>query len=89
MGAFGSMSMGNKFGLKKDTKKAELEASLRSDKEKLVGQGVREGDLFGVRAIEHGYFGGVSQSRPTSPTPSYVLSPDTPVVDWSKGGKLG
>ncbi|KAG4432734.1 hypothetical protein IFR05_011790 [Cadophora sp. M221] len=113
MGAFGSMSMGNKFGivlgcligatfiagfmklawnkrkLKKDTKKAELEASLRSDKEKLVGKGVGEGDLFGVRAIEHGYFGGVSQSRPTSPTPSYVLSPDTPIVDWSKGGKPG
>ncbi|KAK7544772.1 uncharacterized protein J3D65DRAFT_663998 [Phyllosticta citribraziliensis] len=25
-----------------------------------------EGDLFGVRALEAGYFGGVSQSRPTS-----------------------
>lgn len=29
-----------------------------------------EGDLFGVRALEAGYFGGVAQSRPTSPTGS-------------------
>ncbi|PVH86290.1 hypothetical protein DL98DRAFT_567713 [Cadophora sp. DSE1049] len=113
MGSFGSMSMGNKFGivlgcligatfiagfaklawnkrkLRKNTKKAELEASLRSDKEKLVGRGVGEGDLFGVRAIEHGYFGGVSQSRPTSPTPSYILAPETKVVDWGKAGYQG
>lgn len=48
-----------------------------------------EGDLFGVRAIEHGYFGGVSQSRPTSPTPSYILAPETKVVDWGKAGYQG
>ncbi|KAK0105279.1 hypothetical protein ONS95_004336 [Cadophora gregata] len=113
MGAFGSMSMGNKFGivlacligaafiagfiklawnkrkLRKNTKKAELEASLRSDKEKLVTRGVGEGDLFGVRAIEHGYFGGVSQSRPTSPTPSYILAPETKLMDWGKAGYQG
>ncbi|KAI5777683.1 hypothetical protein EDC01DRAFT_394278 [Geopyxis carbonaria] len=27
-----------------------------------------EGDLFGIRALERGYFGGVAQSRPTTPT---------------------
>lgn len=49
---------------------------------------VNEGNLFGVRAIEHGYYGGVSQtSRPVSPTPSYRLAPDAPIVDWSKEGK--
>ncbi|KAH7061116.1 hypothetical protein B0J12DRAFT_564973 [Macrophomina phaseolina] len=29
-----------------------------------------EGDLFGVRALEAGYYGGVAQSRPSSPSPS-------------------
>lgn len=79
----------NKRKLRKNAKKAELEASLMSDKQKLVGRGAGEGDLFGVRAIEHGYFGGVSQSRPTSPTPSYILAPETKVVDWGKAGYQG
>jgi hypothetical protein len=43
-----------------------------------------EGDLFGVRALEGGYFGGVAQSRPSSPSPSYVLTPETSVTDLSK-----
>jgi hypothetical protein len=38
-----------------------------------------EGDLFGIRAIEAGFFGGVAQSRPTSvnatPIPSRPTSP--------------
>ncbi|KAH7312065.1 hypothetical protein BKA65DRAFT_574808, partial [Rhexocercosporidium sp. MPI-PUGE-AT-0058] len=79
----------NKRKLKKETKKAELEASLRSDKQMLVGKGAGEGDLFGVRSIEHAYLGAGSQSRPISPTPSYVLSPNTPIVDWSNGGRTG
>ncbi|KAF4313779.1 hypothetical protein GTA08_BOTSDO00611 [Botryosphaeria dothidea] len=29
-----------------------------------------EGDLFGIRALEAGYYGGVAQSRPSSPAPS-------------------
>ena len=29
-----------------------------------------EGDLFGIRAIEKGFYGGVAQSRPTTPTGS-------------------
>lgn len=28
-----------------------------------------EGDLFGIRALERGFYGGVAQSRPTTPTP--------------------
>lgn len=55
-----------------------------NDVEKFVGNKRRsEGDLFGVRAIEAGYFGGVSQSRPSSPAVSYKLSPTTALVDWS------
>ena len=30
-----------------------------------------EGDLFGIRAIQSGYFGGVAQSRPVSPVGSH------------------
>ncbi|KAL2062266.1 hypothetical protein VTL71DRAFT_6532 [Oculimacula yallundae] len=113
MAAFGSMSVGSKFGivfgcligaafiaglmtlawskrkLRKDTKKAGSEAPTRSGEEKLVSSATGEGDPYGARAIEDGYFGGVSQSRPSSPTPSYVLSPDTPVVDWSKSEGTG
>lgn len=69
-------------------KKRQEEAARPADKEKLVPKEVNEGNLFGVRAIEHGYYGGVSQtSRPVSPTPSYRLAPDAPIVDWSKGTK--
>jgi hypothetical protein len=78
--------------LEKNTKIAEMEAAMKStDKEKLVRREKKlgEGDLFGVRALEHGYFGGVAQSRPSSPTPSYRLAPNTALVDWSKAPKPG
>jgi len=74
--------------LKKNTKKQELEAAANvNDKEELVTRQLDEGDLFGVRALEAGYFGGVSQSRPSSPAPStssYVLSPNTNVINWGE-----
>ncbi|PMD63830.1 uncharacterized protein K444DRAFT_499485, partial [Hyaloscypha bicolor E] len=92
MGAFGSMGTAAIFGLEKNTKIAEMEAAMKStDKEKLVRREKKlgEGDLFGVRALEHGYFGGVAQSRPSSPTPSYRLAPNTALVDWSKAPKPG
>jgi len=76
--------------LKKNTKIAEVEAAMKStDREKLVRRQKkpREGDLFGVRALEHGYFGGVAQSRPSSPTPSYRLAPNATLTDWGKTPK--
>ncbi|GME35093.1 hypothetical protein GTA08_BOTSDO00611 [Neofusicoccum parvum] len=39
-----------------------------------------EGDLFGIRALEAGYYGGVAQSRPSSPTPSSMGSSRHPSV---------
>jgi hypothetical protein len=62
--------------LKRDTAIADLEAAAKvNDREKLVGRVPQEGDLFGVRAIQHGYFGGVAQSRDGSPAPSnYAMS---------------
>lgn len=48
-----------------------------------------EGDYFGVRALEHGYFGGVAQtSRPSSPGSVYKLAPDAKLVDWGQANKL-
>jgi len=78
--------------MEKNTKIAEMEGATKStDREKLVNRrkNPKEGDLFGVRAIEHGYFGGVAQSRPSSPTPSYLLAPTATLVDWSKTPKAG
>ena len=53
--------------LKQYTKNANLEASgTNEERVELNKRELDEGDLFGVRAIESGYFGGVAQSRPTS-----------------------
>ena len=63
-----------------------------ADEEKGVPQ--EEGDLFGVRAIERGFFGGVVQSRPTSPassrSPSISGRPVSPARSISSpGGHVG
>lgn len=43
--------------------------------QQLNARQVEEGDLFGIRAIQSGYFGGVAQSRPVSPTGSTASNP--------------
>lgn len=51
---------------------AELEASgNREERVELNARELDEGDLFGVRAIQSGYYGGVAQSRPTSAAGSH------------------
>ncbi|KAH6674724.1 hypothetical protein B0J14DRAFT_20586 [Halenospora varia] len=77
----------NKRRTKKHMKLDEVKAKgIANDEERLNQREMDEGDLFGVRALEAGYFGGVAQSRPSSPTPSttpsYKLSPSTTVVNW-------
>ncbi|EON68380.1 hypothetical protein W97_07638 [Coniosporium apollinis CBS 100218] len=54
--------------LKKHMKLSEIESAHggKEDQVQLNGREKDEGDLFGVRAIEAGFFGGVAQSRPTS-----------------------
>ncbi|CAL3970782.1 unnamed protein product [Diplocarpon coronariae] len=78
----------NKRRLTQQIKKAALEIAGKTDEETFVGKKIDEGDLFGVRALEYGYFGGVSQTRSSSSTPLYVLSPSTTVVDWEETGHL-
>ncbi|KAF2270056.1 hypothetical protein CC78DRAFT_190087 [Lojkania enalia] len=45
---------------------ASLESGRREEQMELNQREKDEGDLFGIRAIEAGFYGGVSQSRPTS-----------------------
>ncbi|KAL8996807.1 MAG: hypothetical protein Q9169_003776 [Polycauliona sp. 2 TL-2023] len=69
MGWFGSLQLAYKYAVKKFVKKANLEAAGAPEEQERVELNKREpdeGDLFGVRAIQSGYFGGVAQSRPSS-----------------------
>jgi hypothetical protein len=52
--------------LKKHTKKDELEAGQKEDTVELTQREKDEGDVFGIRAIEAGFYAGVPQSRPGS-----------------------
>lgn len=53
--------------LKKYTRKAEEDAQgAGEERVELNKRELDEGDLFGIRAIQSGYFGGVAQSRPSS-----------------------
>jgi hypothetical protein len=55
----------NKQRLRKHIARQELESRGKLDElEDLNRRDLDEGDLFGVRAIESGFYGGVAQSRP-------------------------
>ncbi|KAF7862688.1 hypothetical protein EAF04_007561 [Stromatinia cepivora] len=73
----------NKRRLAKNIKIEELEKA-NSTQERLNIEELGEGDLFGVRAIERGFFGGVSQSRSNSPAQSMFGPPSTTAVDLSE-----
>jgi len=55
--------------VKRRTRKAEKAAQLQQkDESQNLNQRLEEeGDLFGIRALEKGFFGGVAQSRPATP----------------------
>lgn len=64
--------------LKKLVKQQEAAAEAgQSDQVELNQREKDEGDLFGVRAIEAGFYAGIPQSRPTSRAGSYIDSPAT------------
>jgi hypothetical protein len=57
------------------------------EKDEMTELAMREkdaGDLFGIRAIEAGYYGGVAQSRGNSLANSLVGTPSSSVTDFSK-----
>ncbi|RAL68437.1 hypothetical protein DID88_007166 [Monilinia fructigena] len=72
----------NKRRLARNIKIEELEKA-NSTQERLNIEDLGEGDLFGVRAIERGFFGGVSQSRSNSPAQSMFGPPSTTAIDLS------
>jgi hypothetical protein len=61
--------------LKQIIKKEELEAGPKEDTVELNQREKDEGDLFGIRAIEAGFYAGVAQSRPTSRAGSVIGHP--------------
>lgn len=61
--------------MNKIVKKEELEAGPREDTVELNQREKDEGDLFGIRAIEAGFYAGVAQSRPTSRAGSVIGTP--------------
>ncbi|KAF1847596.1 uncharacterized protein K460DRAFT_363662 [Cucurbitaria berberidis CBS 394.84] len=65
----------NRRKLKK-AKKTELEAGPKEDTVELNQREKDEGDLFGIRAIEAGFYAGVAQSRPTSRAGSIIEHPN-------------
>ncbi|KAF2634613.1 hypothetical protein P280DRAFT_235008 [Massarina eburnea CBS 473.64] len=63
--------------MKKLTAQAHEEAGQREDQMELNQREKDEGDLFGVRAIEAGFYAGIPQSRPTSRAGSPSMSSTT------------
>lgn len=78
--------------LAKFVKKSEMEAAAPQEYQETQDLNVRqmeEGDLFGIRAIQSGYFGGVAQSRPVSPTGSTTSNPfQTPASSRSPNSSV-
>jgi hypothetical protein len=78
--------------LAKHIKKQDEEAAQRSAVSETMDEKMRakdEGDLFGIRAIEAGFYGGVAQSAPVSraasPTGSRSGSPEFPQPEQNPG----
>lgn len=59
----------------KKAKATELEAGPKEDTVELNQREKDEGDLFGIRAIEAGFYAGVAQSRPVSRANSFHGDP--------------
>ncbi|KAF2086424.1 hypothetical protein K490DRAFT_57726 [Saccharata proteae CBS 121410] len=79
MSWFGSLSLAWKYALgfgillavtRRHCPKTKPHTGPYNDQIALTGQQKDEADLFGIRALEAGYYGGVAQSRPSSPAPS-------------------
>jgi hypothetical protein len=84
----------NSRNLAKHMKKQDEEAAQRANLPEDINEKMRikdEGDLFGIRAIEAGFYGGVAQSTPVSraasPTGSRTGSPEPPKFDQNNPGR--
>jgi len=77
----------NRQKLKK-AKQTELEAGPKEDTVELNQREKDEGDLFGIRAIEAGFYAGVAQSRPTSRAGSVMGDNPTMSTSTLVGGSV-
>ncbi|KAH6877681.1 hypothetical protein BKA58DRAFT_80328 [Alternaria rosae] len=77
----------NRQKLKK-AKQTELEAGPKEDTVELNQREKDEGDLFGIRAIEAGFYAGVAQSRPTSRAGSMMGDNPTMSTSTLVGGSV-
>jgi hypothetical protein len=76
----------NALRLKAHVKKDELESGPKEDTVELNHREKDEGDLFGIRAIEAGFYAGVAQSRPVSRAGSVIGHPATMSSSTLVGG---
>ena len=70
------------------TKELKVEEGPREDQVELNQREKDEGDLFGIRAIEAGFYAGIPQSRPTSRAGSIAGSPSMSSSTLIGGGGL-
>ncbi|KAL1606448.1 hypothetical protein SLS60_003852 [Paraconiothyrium brasiliense] len=61
--------------LKKLAAKQNEDVGMKEERAELTGREKDEGDYFGIRALEAGFYAGVAQSRPTSRAGSVAGSP--------------
>jgi hypothetical protein len=76
------------IGRLKKAKQTELEAGPKEDTVELNQREKDEGDLFGIRAIEAGFYAGVAQSRPTSRAGSVIGDNPTRSTSTLVGGSV-
>ncbi|KAF9736968.1 hypothetical protein PMIN06_011122 [Paraphaeosphaeria minitans] len=77
--------------LKKLVAKQNEDGEVREERMELTGREKDQGDYFGVRALEAGFYAGVAQSAPTSRANSVVGSPfmSTSTLVGGGGGNFG
>ncbi|KAK7189912.1 hypothetical protein DPSP01_008383 [Paraphaeosphaeria sporulosa] len=75
--------------LKKLAAKQNEDGEVREERMELTGREKDEGDYFGVRALEAGFYAGVAQSAPTSRANSVVGSPFMSTSTLVGGGGVG
>ena len=74
--------------MKKFKAQQHEEAGRKEDQVELNQREKDEGDLFGIRAIEAGFYAGIPQSRPTSRAGSFADSPAMSSTTLVGGGSL-
>ncbi|KAJ4294028.1 hypothetical protein N0V90_007717 [Kalmusia sp. IMI 367209] len=73
---FGNLDLAYKYTLKKLAAKQNEDTIIKEERTELNEREKDEGDLFGIRALEAGFYAGIAQSRPTSRAGSITGTPN-------------